>query len=457
MGPTKSCNIKEITKKTFFSYSSPDLYNINISLGLMDNRVSLVNNNSKFVIKLRSLVKTFVLILIGISIKSLCQYFFGAEETSIDKIILGLDSPYLLGCIVGGLIMTILRDNLDYLYNLFIELLPKNLNYTMRLDSEDENSDGETIKKVWKGKEKVSDNNDSRIGAEAEIATLAGAEAPPKITKEMEEAERIAVIDHAIRINFYLDPLNMDNNNLKPSVRAYILKNRIPVWGNYDTMPELRTKDFKLSAIKLANDFSENNLKIVEVYISKEQEIIQKLVSMLPHADMYLKTDVQVFDNKKLPKNTEVFFSIIFNEASSENRVLMNRMIWLKSRAVLLEFEAQSSVIEAILRMAEINRSMIEVERKFATIDKDLSACKVWYAKNNEFRNKFSKELNKAEAIAMKTLKKSPFCTFDHSNCKNFKLTINEYNKAILSYNKDSSYLRARIGEILNRPKPKNK
>ena len=57
----------------------------------------------------------------------------------------------------------------------------------------------------------------------------------------------------------------------------------------------------------------------------------------------------------------------------------------------------------------------------------------------------------------MKTLKKSPFCTFDHSNCKNFKLTINEYNKAILSYNKDSSYLRARIGEILNRPKPKNK
>jgi len=45
----------------------------------------------------------------------------------------------------------------------------------------------------------------------------------------MEEAERIAVIDHAIRINFYLDPLNMDNNNLKPSVRAYILKNRIPV------------------------------------------------------------------------------------------------------------------------------------------------------------------------------------------------------------------------------------
>jgi RecA/RadA recombinase len=92
-------------------------------------------------------------------------------------------------------------------------------------------------------------------------------------------------------------------------------------------MPELRTKDFKLSAIKLANDFSENNLKIVEVYISKEQEIIQKLVSMLPHADMYLKTDVQVFDNKKLPKNTEVFFSIIFNEASSENRVLMNRMI----------------------------------------------------------------------------------------------------------------------------------
>jgi hypothetical protein len=148
LGPTKSCNIKEITKKTFFSYSSPDLYNINISLGLMDNRVSLVNNNSKFVIKLRSLVKTFVLILIGISIKSLCQYFFGAEETSIDKIILGLDSPYLLGCIVGGLIMTILRDNLDHLYNLFIELLPKNLNYTMRLDSEDENSDGETIKKV---------------------------------------------------------------------------------------------------------------------------------------------------------------------------------------------------------------------------------------------------------------------------------------------------------------------
>jgi len=92
-------------------------------------------------------------------------------------------------------------------------------------------------------------------------------------------------------------------------------------------MPELKTKEFELSAIKIASDFSENNIKIVDVYISKEQEIIQKLVPMLPYADMYLKSDVQVFDNKKLPKNTEVFFSIIFNVASSENRVLMNRMI----------------------------------------------------------------------------------------------------------------------------------
>jgi hypothetical protein len=46
--------------------------------------------------------KIFLWILLTILIKSICQYILGAEETSIEKLFLGLDYPFYLGCNFGG-------------------------------------------------------------------------------------------------------------------------------------------------------------------------------------------------------------------------------------------------------------------------------------------------------------------------------------------------------------------
>ena len=56
-------------------------------------------------------LKTIFFVIIGIGIKSICQYFFGAEDTSIEKLILGLDYSFYLGCILGSWIIIIFQDN----------------------------------------------------------------------------------------------------------------------------------------------------------------------------------------------------------------------------------------------------------------------------------------------------------------------------------------------------------
>jgi hypothetical protein len=45
---------------------------------------------------------SFILILLAIVIKSICQYYLGAQETSLYKILLGLDLPFYEGWFLGG-------------------------------------------------------------------------------------------------------------------------------------------------------------------------------------------------------------------------------------------------------------------------------------------------------------------------------------------------------------------
>ena len=47
-------------------------------------------NKKKFKISWKMMVKSIFLVILAITIKSMCQYFFGAEETSLEKIILML-------------------------------------------------------------------------------------------------------------------------------------------------------------------------------------------------------------------------------------------------------------------------------------------------------------------------------------------------------------------------------
>jgi len=56
----------------------------------------------KFYINLKKLFKTLCFIVLAIIIKSICQYTFGAEETTMEKIFFCLDFPFYYGCILGS-------------------------------------------------------------------------------------------------------------------------------------------------------------------------------------------------------------------------------------------------------------------------------------------------------------------------------------------------------------------
>jgi hypothetical protein len=54
---------------------------------------------------------TLLLVILAIIIKSICKYFLGAQETSLEKILSGLDYPFYQGCFLGGIIMVFIQDN----------------------------------------------------------------------------------------------------------------------------------------------------------------------------------------------------------------------------------------------------------------------------------------------------------------------------------------------------------
>jgi hypothetical protein len=55
--------------------------------------------------------KTLALIILAIIVKSICQYYLGAQETSLEKIFSGLDYPFYQGCFLGGILFSFFQDN----------------------------------------------------------------------------------------------------------------------------------------------------------------------------------------------------------------------------------------------------------------------------------------------------------------------------------------------------------
>lgn len=134
-----------IKKLEFFSYSSPVLYNNSQYLSLISNTVFPLKER-KIIFNFKKWGKISAFILLAIAIKSICQYFLGAQETSLEKILSGLDYPFYQGCILGGVIMSFFQDN----WNNMWDFLHKS--FTIKLDSGDEDSGDESLKKIDKGK-----------------------------------------------------------------------------------------------------------------------------------------------------------------------------------------------------------------------------------------------------------------------------------------------------------------
>lgn len=403
-------------KVKFFDYSSPHLYNTNMDLGLMNNSVKLIVKG-KFKFNRKKLVKTVLWVILAIVIKSICQYVLGAEVTSIENIVLGLDGPFYLGCIIGGWIMVLLQDNWD---NLMSEYFPNSI--TMKFDSGDENTDDEVTKKSWKGKgkEKITDS-DTTTSTISPTATAA-------VTQDLE---------------------NLNLNTMEERVKEYISRYKIREL-KHPSLSNLSDEEiFKL--LDKAKEITQNTHSYIE-NISNKRDLLKE-------GNFYLKNSlIGGNSDKKLTfdindKKAAANLINLVTQYSQINRSYMyDRLEWITDRIRLLETQDAAKVVEHILRMLDSQNTLSSMLGPMTNIRalSDGKGVKVWYCEYNKHRNSFIKELTLAEGITTKGLKKSPLCTLNHPNSKSLIKALNAYSNAKDQYNTEENYLKKKLGEAVN-------
>ena len=348
--------------------------------------------NFQLVFNWKKYLKTIFFVIIGIGIKSICQYFFGAEDTSIEKLILGLDYSFYLGCILGSWILIIFQDNWNIKFSDFYSN-----SLSIKLDSGDENSDDENIKKSWKGKDKIGDSNTSTQ------------ESDKKLTIE----ERAA--------NKYLKMLVAT-----PTV-------------NFITVDQL-SLDEKIKASIVAGELSKDTYEASKALLKVAQQIEDSKVLDLNKININDPTHADMFGIGYLRRFARLYTSS-----------LNIRIEWLTTRLVNLDTQGRSKVAIHLVKIEDIRD---KYENSVRNINSDLSPvsqAKVFFSLYNEQRKLVNKELIGAEVISIKGLKTGPFCKIDHQDSKDFLKSLKDYNNSIEKFKAEDNYLKKKISEMMNK------
>ena len=372
---------------TFFFYSSPVLYKSSQNLSLINN-VALPLKKRKIIFNLKKLGQTLALIILAVVTKSICQYYLGAQETSLDKILCGLDYPFYQGCFLGGIILGFFQDNWNNMWG----YLHKSI--IIRLDSEDDDSENEALKNYRKGKDKLRDNNISSKATDKE-------KNPEQVTSKKGSS-------------------SSSGGEIQTS-REELLD---------------RIATYSLAASEIAEDtkgYSNNFLALAEGF--KRFNTLE-----LGILNMNNTTEVE-----------KVFIPLLKEQGTCYSKYQTSLTLWIKSRAINLQPENKTKVMDAIANMEIARDKYLSVIRNIGLHQDATTQAKVYYAALNEQRNSVNKELNKANDIVLKDIKASPFCITNHEDCKNLVRTLKDYSNAKKEFNIQDSNLKKKLGEVINR------
>jgi hypothetical protein len=382
----------------------------------------------KYKFKWEKLVKTVLWIIFAILIKSICQFVLGAEETSIEKLLLGLDCTFYLKYILGGCFMALLPD----IWNKLTEFYPKSL--SMSFNSGDENSDveDEAIKKSWKGKEKITDNSDTTTSTVTTntIETL---------TNELE----------SLNIHSFLP--KDTNEDVKKYYRDSRLLRNVPE-DSRDSSQLKGWEVFKFIDIscRIAK-FNIPQIQKIEGWVKELQESI-KLVK--DNEKLFLYFDINNSVGAKALNN------LIIRYCEYSKKYMELRLGFVLNTLQLIETQETIRIIESIVKMRDSQFKLNEAIAKMPKIQGskgDAMAAKVWWDQFLHHRKVFSKELNLAEERTIRFFKGSFYCTLDHSNCKILKKTHSGYTVAKEQFSKEDNYLRKQISIAINNMKITNR
>jgi hypothetical protein len=144
----------------------------------------------------------------------------------------------------------------------------------------------------------------------------------------------------------------------------------------------------------------------------------------------------------------ETLIRILQDQSNTLTKYVTNRMTWLQSRAL-------NALEENQIKIKEIHFKIIEIQKNFSSkvkiskIENETVQIKEFYATLNEYRNIVLKEVNKGDTIILKDIKESRLNKY--SDLK--KAIITDYNAAKKEFNSNDSYLRMKVGEVINRKK----
>lgn len=145
----------------------------------------------------------------------------------------------------------------------------------------------------------------------------------------------------------------------------------------------------------------------------------------------------------------EALIRLLQDQSNVLTKYVTNRMTWLQSRALNALEENQIKIKEIHSKIVEIQKNYSSKVRLISKIDNETNQIKEFYATLNEYRNIVLKEVNKADIIILKDLKESRLNKY--SDLK--KAIHTDYNAAKKEFNSNDSYLRMKVGEVINRKK----
>jgi hypothetical protein len=272
---------------------------------------------------------------------------------------------------------------LDYLHKIF----------TIKLDSEDEDSVDETLKNSRKGKDKLTDSNISN-----------------KIMDKGNNPEQITTKKDSLS----------SGDEIKNQREALI--------------------DFMAKHSVAAHEIDEDTKSYIATMLSLGKDV--KMFSTLEIDKRNLNDSIDA---------ENLFVPLLKHHGTMYSSHQTSRLAWIKSRVINLQPENKIKVNEAITNMQIAREKYLSAISKLGKHENTATQAKVYYAALNEQRNSVNKELNKADDIILKDLKASPFCTIDDKYCKDLVRTLKDYSNAKKEFNIQDSNLKKKIGEVINK------
>lgn len=209
--------------------------------------------------------------------------------------------------------------------------------------------------------------------------------------------------------------------------------------------PDQENEDNIRPALKLA-------LEIVELAHAIKidtKEYLKSILALSKCLEDFCQIDFSGIDITKSDAACEPVLSLLQKQCNYFSNYCKNKSLWIDGRSFNALPETKENIKELQSKAQNIQLKFWERVDEIKKVSDKSTQLKLFYAAFNEYRNSMTRELNKMDQIIIKDIKTSPI-----SKVPGVMAMLNiEYSEAKLEYNKHDSYLRKKVGEIINKKK----